>query len=180
VGLLMNIGGGATILVTTLFLLESEHEAPLTAALWLVTATGPLVVVSVGAGFVAARFGSRPVMTVGMTTAAVGSLLLFLAEDRSGPMALVPAFVLIGAGLALNTAPMVAAVQAAAPSGSQGTAAAVNNTARQIGSAVGVAALGLLPGVAPGSTTQLHVVAIGAAIVWIAAAGVAHRRLAAA
>jgi DHA2 family methylenomycin A resistance protein-like MFS transporter len=174
VALLMNLGGGAVILVITLYLRETVGAGPMAAAAWLLAATMPLVVVPVPAARLAAVIGYRPVMVAGMATAAAGSALM-LVGGEDATVALLPAFALIGTGLALNTAPMVAAVQAAAPPDAQATAAAVTNTARQAGSAVGVAALGALPGVAPGSSRQLHAVAIAAAAAWALAAVVAWR-----
>jgi DHA2 family methylenomycin A resistance protein-like MFS transporter len=159
VALLMNGGGGPVILLVTLLL--HHGRSSLATGLWLLPGTLPLALVAVPAGRLTARLGPRVPMAVGMALAAAGALALVPAGS---PWSTVPGFTLVGVGLALNTAPMVVAVLGAAPHDQQAVAGAVNDAARQVGSAVGVAALG-----AAGFGTAMGVVAG----LWAAAAVVA-------
>lgn len=86
-----------------------------------------------------------------------------------------PVLALLGVGLALNTAPMVGAVMAAAPEDRSSLASASNNTARQVGSALGVAVLGGVAGdpAAPGFVNGFHRAGLVAAACWAVAALVA-------
>jgi DHA2 family methylenomycin A resistance protein-like MFS transporter len=172
VGLIMNFGGTAVILLLTLLVQVARHHSPLATAWWLVPVTAPMAVVAPLAGRIAARSGSRIPMAIGMTTAALG-MIVFATVSATGPMtATVVASVLIGTGLALNTAPMVAAVMASVQADERGLAGAVNNTARQVGAAIGVAALGAVAGdpVSHGFVAGLHRGAIVAALLWLGAA----------
>ena len=49
---------------------------------------------------------------------------------------------MFGTGLALSATPATVAITSALPTGKQGVASAVNDTAREVGSAVGIAILG--------------------------------------
>jgi DHA2 family methylenomycin A resistance protein-like MFS transporter len=177
VGLLMNFGGVGMLYLVTLFLQVTQHRSPLAAGLWLIAFTLPLAAFAPPAGRLAARVGPRVPMTVGMTLAAAG-VALFAALDRhAGAALLVPAMALTGTGLALNTAPMVAAVMRALPASEGAFASGANNTARQVGAAIGVALLGAVAGDPGGSgfVSGVRVAAIVTAVVWVGAAIVASR-----
>lgn len=175
VGLLMNFGGTAVLLLLTLLIQVAGHRSALATAVWLVPATAPLALLPPFAGRIAARTGPRPPMVAGMGIAAAGMLALMAADERSMAV-IVVASLLIGVGLALNTAPMVAAVMGAVAPGEHALAGAVNNTARQVGAAIGVAALGSIAGDPERASFVAgfhHAVAVGA-VAWIAAALIAH------
>jgi MFS family permease len=80
-----------------------------------------------------------------------------------------------GAGLGILTPAVVAASMGAVPSERAGLAAAVNNTARQAGGAVGVAAFGSIAGspTSAGFVHGFHAVALGAAGLYALAAAMA-------
>jgi DHA2 family methylenomycin A resistance protein-like MFS transporter len=84
----------------------------------------------------------------------------------------VPAFLLWGSGLGLLTSAVVAAAVGAVEPERAGLASAVNNTARQAGGAIGIAALGALAGDAsrPAFVHGFHAAALVAAGVYVAAA----------
>jgi DHA2 family methylenomycin A resistance protein-like MFS transporter len=107
-------------------------------------------------------------MAAGLLIAAAG--LALLADD-----ALFAASVLWGLGLGLLTPSVVAAAMGAVQADRAGLAAAVNNTARQAGGAIGIAASGAVAG-SPGRAgfvQGFHTVALGAAALYVAAAAVA-------
>ncbi|HEX4775405.1 MAG TPA: MFS transporter, partial [Acidimicrobiia bacterium] len=123
----------------------------------------------------AARVGTRAPMVAGMSLGALGVSLFVAAGASSGSIFLLVGMALAGCGLALNTAPMVAAVMRSAPEARGAFASAVNNTARQVGAALGVAVLGGIAGDPGGASfvEGLHVAAVVTAIAWLAAAVVA-------
>jgi DHA2 family methylenomycin A resistance protein-like MFS transporter len=88
---------------------------------------------------------------------------------------LLVACLLWGAGLGLLTPAVVAASMGAVERDRAGLASAVNNTARQAGNAIGVAAGGSIAGspAAPAFVHGFHAVALGAAGLYVIAAGVA-------
>lgn len=119
--------------------------SPLQAGL----ATLPLAVVLVAiaprsAGF-AERFGARPVVSTGLVVLSSGLFYLALAStpDQSY-WVLMPGLMLLGAGMALTTAPSTTMILAGLPPAKAGVGSAVNDTVREIGGSLGVAILGSL------------------------------------
>lgn len=108
------------------------------------------------AGRLAARFGALRTMGVGMLVTAAGCLLLAAAPYDSGLGDVEWRLAFVGLGSGLIGTPMNTAVVSSVPLRHSGTAAAIHNTFRQIGSSLAVAALGVvvgdttLPGFAPG------------------------------
>jgi DHA2 family methylenomycin A resistance protein-like MFS transporter len=85
-------------------------------------------------------------MVIGLLLAALGVGQLIVLGAASGYLALLPALLSWGVGLAVLTPAVVAGAVGAAPDGRAGLASAVNNTARQALGAVGIAAFGALAG----------------------------------
>ena len=88
------------------------------------------------------RTGPRLPMTAGLALMATGMLLYAAAGPQASLWMLEAAFVLAGAGLALNTAPAVGLALSAVPVRRSGLAAGVVNLARLVGITIGVAVLG--------------------------------------
>jgi MFS transporter, DHA2 family, methylenomycin A resistance protein len=168
IAVIMNLGSNGTLFVLSLFLQEVQGRSPLRAGLVCLPAFAALALVASPAGRLVGRFGPRGPMAAGLACAAAGLALLL-----AGPV--LPAFLLWGAGLGVLTPAVVAASMGAVPSGRAGLAAAVNNTARQAGGAVGVAALGSIAGSpsSAGFVGGFHAVALGAAGLYVCAAAVA-------
>jgi MFS transporter, DHA2 family, methylenomycin A resistance protein len=164
----MNLGTLGTLFVLTLFLQDVQGRSALGAGVAILPAFGLLAVVAPLAGRLAGRIGPRAPMVAGLLVAAGG--LGLLADD-----ALFPACVLWGLGLGLLTPAVVAAAMGAVRADRAGLAAAVNNTARQAGGAIGIAAAGAVAG-SPARSAFVHgfhAVALGAAALYVAAAAVA-------
>ena len=106
----------------------------------------PLTVLAPLAGRLTARVGPKLPMAAGLLTAAVGVGLLVRAQAGSGYRTLLPALLLWGIGLGVLTPAVVAAAVRAVPARRAGLASAVNNTARQAGGAIGIAAFGAIAG----------------------------------
>lgn len=101
-----------------------------------------MVVVSPIAGRLAARYGFRVVVTVGLALAGVGLLALGMVHAHSGYANVWWRLALVGTGFALTLSPLTgAAIQAVSPQES-GLASGISSTTRQIGAVLGVAVLG--------------------------------------
>jgi MFS transporter, DHA2 family, methylenomycin A resistance protein len=164
----MNLGTNGTLFVLTLFLQGAQGRSPLDAGLVCLPAFAVLSLVAPAAGRAVGRFGPRRPMGIGLLCAGAGLALLV-----AGPV--LPAFLLWGAGLGVLTPAVVAASMSAVGHARAGLASAVNNTARQAGGAVGVAAGGSLAGSPAGAgfVHGFHLVAAGAAGLYVLAAALA-------
>ena len=168
VGAVMNLGTLGTLFVLTLFLQGVQGRSALAAGVAILPAFGLLTVVAPLSGRLVGSIGPRWPMVAGLLVAAGG--LALLADD-----ALLGAAALWGLGLGLVTPAVVAAAMGAVEPGRAGLAAAVNNTARQAGGAIGIAASGAVAG-SPGRAGFVHgfhAVALGAAALYVAAAALA-------
>jgi MFS transporter, DHA2 family, methylenomycin A resistance protein len=164
----MNLGTLGTLFVLTLFLQDVQGRSALGAGVAILPAFGLLTVTAPLAGRLVGRIGPRWPMVAGLLIAAGG--LGLLATDR-----LLVASVLWGLGLGLLTPAVVATAMGAVEPDRAGLAAAVNNTARQAGGAIGIAAAGAIAGspARSGFVHAFHAVALGAAALYVAAAALA-------
>ncbi|HEX9999374.1 MAG TPA: MFS transporter, partial [Actinoplanes sp.] len=88
------------------------------------------------------RFGPKAVSTAGLLLVAAG-LAIWLVVDASTPIWIVgAAFFVMGVGMANVMPSATESIMAAVPREKAGVGSAVSNTIRQIGGALGVAALG--------------------------------------
>jgi EmrB/QacA subfamily drug resistance transporter len=121
-----------------------QGYSPLQAGLRYAPSTLMIVLVAPIAGRLASRYGYWVPVTAGTTLAAT-ALLLFTASQAGTPYGeLLGPLLLLGLGLGLTIAPMTAAAVAGMPPGQAGVASATINTNRQVGGALGVAALGAI------------------------------------
>jgi DHA2 family methylenomycin A resistance protein-like MFS transporter len=177
----MNLGTLGTLFVLTLFLQKVQGRSPIDAGVAIVPLFAPLAIIAPLAGRLVSRVGSRIPMVAGLAVAAAGLALLVAADPDTGYPTLLPAFLLWGIGLGILTPAVVAAAIAAVPSERAGLASAINNTSRQAGGAIGIAIAGAVAGApaAAGFVGGFHAVAIGAAVLYGAAAIAAFALLAA-
>ncbi|WP_433430978.1 MFS transporter [Nonomuraea sp. CA-141351] len=169
----MNFGINGVMLLFTLYLQTIRDRTPIQAGLSLLPLFLPLVLLPALAGKVAGRRGPAPVMLAGLTLLVAGFVLLLPLRTNSGYIPLLVAMVVIGVGAALLTPSVVALAMGAAPDGREGLTSALNNTARQAGGAVGVAALGAIagdPSRAPAFVAGIHHAAVVAAVAYCCAA----------
>jgi EmrB/QacA subfamily drug resistance transporter len=92
----------------------------------------------------AARVGTKLVVTAGLTVMAGGLGLMATATASSGYPFLLTASVIIAAGMGLAMAPATESIMGALPRSQAGAGSAVNDTTRNFGGALGVAILGSL------------------------------------
>jgi EmrB/QacA subfamily drug resistance transporter len=129
------------------------------------------------------RFGPRPVLATGLTLI-VGSEGWLLRLPVHGHYAtdLLPAFLLMGVGMALSWVPMTIASLAGVSPADAGIASGITNTARQVGGALGLAVVTTIASSKSGETSAalahgfhesfvvlfgLVVVALGVTIVFL-------------
>jgi MFS transporter, DHA2 family, methylenomycin A resistance protein len=169
----MNLGTLGLLFLLTLYLQNVQQRSPLSAGLALLPLFLPLSMVSPFAGRVTARLGPRLPMITGLVVAAAGVALLARVEPGSAYLVLLPAILAWGIGLGLLTPAVVAAALAAVGPGRPGLASGINNTARQAGGAVGIAAYGAVagsPSAGSGFVTGLHLLGLATAGLFLAAA----------
>lgn len=145
------MGFFAMFLAAALFLTGVWHYSTIDAGLAI--APGPSIAALVGAaaGRVADRRGQRVLIVPGQLIVA-GGLLWLSARVTVTPAFLslwLPAFVLTGVGVGLSLPALSSAAVASLPPSRFATGGAINNTARQVGAALGVALLVAIIG-APG------------------------------
>lgn len=116
--------------------------SPLEAAVRLLPIPFLLLPAARTAPRLAARLGFRRVVPVGMVLLAVGLFVISRSQvDLNYPLFAVG--LMIGAaGMGLSGTPSTTAVTEALPPAKQGVASAMNDTARELGSALGIAVLG--------------------------------------
>jgi EmrB/QacA subfamily drug resistance transporter len=101
----------------------------------------PMLLAPVG-GLLSDRWGTRPLLGLGVGMVAVGlGWLALVVGPGVGYLPLVPGMVLLGAGSGLYFAPVAAAVLAAVGPAEQGQASGVATAVRELGVVVGVAVL---------------------------------------
>ena len=129
----------------TLFLLEAQHRDPVEAGLMLSPLALVSFVVSAAAGRASERVPLRGALIAGMAITAAGMVVLRagLSQDADW-LALLPGLALTGLGIGLANPLTTFAHLGVLPPAQGGLASALNNTARQIGLAIGIAVLGAL------------------------------------
>jgi predicted MFS family arabinose efflux permease len=135
---------GAFVYVT-LFLLDVQGRDPVEAGLVLLPLAIVSFVVSAVAGRLSERVPLRGALVAGMGITTAGVLLLRAAIDADATwLALFPGLAITGAGVGLANPLATFAHLGVLPPAQGGLASALNNTARQLGLAGGIAVLGAL------------------------------------
>ena len=101
-----------------------------------------LAVFAAVSGRLVARFGSRNVILAGLLTSIAGFVALLLLSADSGPALVVLGTGLVGAGFGVAFPPVTAVILNDCGTEKAGDGSAVNQLARQVGGALGVAIVG--------------------------------------
>ena len=88
------------------------------------------------------RVGVRPVGPAGLALMAAGLVVMSTMDAGSSYWHLLAGGLVLGLGMALATTPATTAIVASLPDSQQGVASAVNDAAREVGGALGIAVLG--------------------------------------
>jgi EmrB/QacA subfamily drug resistance transporter len=137
--------------VLTLYLQDVVHYSPARAGAAFTGFAGTVIVTSNLAQWVVGRLGVRPTLALGlMLSAASVGLLTQLPVHGTYFWDMFPAFVLGGAGMGLSFVPVTIASLSGVARTDSGIASGLVNTSRQIGGAVGIAAVSAIAASAPG------------------------------
>jgi len=170
--LIMNLTSNGLLFVLTRYLQSAQGRSALAAGLMMLPLAAPVPLMAPLAGRVTARRGPVPVLLAGAALAGTGQLSL-LAVGASSPYAvLFPALVLVGTGIGIFVTPVVAMAVRAVPPDRSGLASGINNMARQVGTALGVAIFGAIagsPARIPHFMAAIHSLSVAAALAWLAA-----------
>jgi EmrB/QacA subfamily drug resistance transporter len=116
--------------------------SPLAAAIRLLPLPLVLLPIAHTAPRMASRLGFRRVGPLGLTLMAAGFVVLSRLDVDLSYGVLLTGVALFAAGMGLAGTPATVAITASLPPEKQGVASAVNDTARELGSALGIAVLG--------------------------------------
>jgi hypothetical protein len=137
----MYLALASTFFFVTLFFQNVEGWSALDVGLsWLIMNT-PFLIMSTLAGRLAKWIGTATCW-VGVLLGGLGVLALAFLTPGAGLLAASPGYVLIGAGYGMAVPTISSVAVSALPVEHSGLAAGVLNSARQVGTAVGLAALG--------------------------------------
>ncbi len=131
-------------LYLTLYLQNVLGYSPLATGVRFLPITLLAFVCAPLAGKLSAQVPVRLLIGGGLALCVVALLLMHGLTVRSGWSALLPGFLVLGAGIGFVNAPLASAAVGVVPPRQAGTASGVNNTFRQVGIATGIAALGAI------------------------------------
>jgi EmrB/QacA subfamily drug resistance transporter len=116
--------------------------SPLQAGLALSPMAAMMMLLSPRVPRVVDRFGPARIAPTGLLLMAGGFALFSTVSVNSGYPRLAIGLLMLGTGLALATTPATTAIVSSLPQNKQGVASAVNDAAREVGGALGIAVLG--------------------------------------
>ncbi|WP_223885504.1 MFS transporter [Nocardia colli] len=128
--------------LVSLWLQQQLRMTPLHAGLALLPMAATAFLVAGVFGRLMHDVAPKWTIGAGLVVVGIGTGLLTVVDAGSSWAAIVPGFVVIGAGIGINAPALVSVGMAAVPPQQGGTAAGAVNTARQLGLALGVAVLG--------------------------------------
>jgi EmrB/QacA subfamily drug resistance transporter len=134
----------AMFLYLTLYVQNILGYSPLDAGLRFLPITLVSFFVAPLAGRLSARLPVKGFLTVGLLMVGTGLLLMSGLTVRSDWTALLPGFIVAGAGIGMINPPLASTAIGVVPPARSGMASGINNTFRQVGIATGIAALGAL------------------------------------
>ena len=156
----MAIVGGAAFsefFLLTLYLQNVLHYSAVETGLAFVAFALSVVVLSNVAQVVVGRVGVRPTLTAGLLLSAASvAYLTRLPVNGNYFRDIFPAFVLGGAGMGLSFVPVTIAGLTGVQGADAGVASGLINTSRQIGGAVGVAAISAIAAASANGYASSH------------------------
>jgi EmrB/QacA subfamily drug resistance transporter len=130
----------SSFFLLALYLQQVEHYSPAQTGLAFTAIALPIAILSNVVGPLVRRVGARPLLVAGLLlVVGAQAYLLRMPVDSEYVVDLLPAFLLMGVGMALSWVPVTIASLAGVPPADAGIASGISNTARQVGGAVGLA-----------------------------------------
>ncbi len=156
----MAIVGGVAFsefFLLTLYMQDVLHYSAVQSGVAFAGFAVTVVVLSNVAQVVVGRFGVRPTLTAGLLASAASvAWLTRLPVDGQYFWDLFPAFVLGGAGMGLSFVPVTIGGLSGVERADAGVASGLINTSRQIGGAVGIAAVSAIAATSTSAYAQAH------------------------
>jgi EmrB/QacA subfamily drug resistance transporter len=144
VGFIVSFAMLAMFFFTALYMQNMLGYSAIEAGVRFLPSTLMIVLIAPFAGRLADRIGPRPPMVAGLALTTLALFLQTRIDVDTGYGLLLPAFVIMGIGMALVMSPMsTAAMNAVAPQ-KAGVASGILSMSRMVGGTFGVAALGAL------------------------------------
>jgi hypothetical protein len=151
VAVLVTAAGFSQFFLLTLYMQQVLHYSPLQTGVGFISVTLAIIVFANVAQMLVSRVGLRPILTSGLLLIAAGmALLTRLPADGHYFWDLFPAFLVSGIGMAFTFVPMTIAALTGVAGADAGVASGLLNTSRQIGGAVGLAAVSTVAAVGGG------------------------------
>src|SRR5437868_4360057 len=123
----------AMFFLTALYIQNILGYSPLQAGVRFLPTTLMIVLIAPIAGRLSDRIGPRPLMVTGLALTTVSLFLQTRITVSSGYIDLLPAFVLMGGGMALGMSPMSTAAMNAVPATKAGVASGILSMNRMVG-----------------------------------------------
>jgi EmrB/QacA subfamily drug resistance transporter len=119
-----------------------QGYSALDAAVAVLPMSAVMIPLSTASATLAERHGQRVIGAFGLALSAIGMLFLMSLGVSSSYVHLLPGMLVLAAGMALAMTPATNAIVSSLPAAKQGVASAVNDTARELGGAFGIAIVG--------------------------------------
>jgi EmrB/QacA subfamily drug resistance transporter len=140
---MMFFGMFGMFFLLTQYLQLVRGYTPLEAGIRTLPFAVTMMVAAPSSAHLAARFGTRRVVTSGMAIAGTGMLVLAVTSKvDSSYLVLAACLVVLAGGMGLTMAPSTATIMASLPHEKAGVGSAMNDTNRELGGALGIAILG--------------------------------------
>jgi EmrB/QacA subfamily drug resistance transporter len=162
VALVFAAAGFAPLVYISLFLLQVAGAGPTLAGALIAPFALTSLVVSLLAARVAGRVGVRATLAAGLALCGAGLGLMLIVTPDGAAWRLLPGLVVFGVGGGLVNPTMTVAALSTVSAAHAGMASGVNNTARQVGVATGIAGLGALLAARLASEMQAGLIGSGA------------------
>lgn len=134
----------ATFFVLTQYIQFVQGYSPLEAGIRFLPLGLGMVLGAPNSDRLVRRLGAAPVVTTGLVLVAGGLASLALLEAGDGYWRVGTTFVLMGVGMGLSMAPATTVIMSSIPARKAGVGSSMNDTAREVGGAFGIAILGTI------------------------------------
>lgn len=169
--LVLAMGQMGQFFVLPLFLQDAKGLSPSENGLWMLPMGVAILAFAQLGGRLTRTYGTVAVVRVGLVLNTAGLVLMAV---RLSPdvhfVDLVPGFLVFGAGIGLASSQLTNVILAEVEEGKAGVASGANSTVRQVGSALGVAAMGaILTGATDAAASSQAALGVSALLVAIGA-----------